>query len=73
MTLDAVDFKHFKRLKNALAQLPLLLHFRLDEPFTLHTGASKTAIGSVLLQRQLDRLERNCLVFKNAVRRPAKL
>ena len=63
ITLDAVELKHFERLKNALAELPLLSHPRLDEPFTLQTDASKMAIGSVLLQRQPDGLERPIAFF----------
>ena len=63
ITFDAVELKHFERLKNELAELPLLSHPRLDEPFTLQTDASKTAIGSVLLQRQPDGLERPIVFF----------
>ena len=58
ITLDVVELKHFEPLKNKLAELPLLSHPLLDEPFTLQTDASTTAIGSVVLQQQPDGLER---------------
>ena len=63
ITVDAVELKHFERLKSALAELPLLSHPRLDQPFTLQADASKTAIGSVCLQRQPDGLQRPIAFF----------
>ena len=63
ITLDAFVLKHVDRLTNALAEFPQLSHFWLDEPFTLQTAASKTAIGFVIFQRQLDGLERQIALF----------
>ena len=61
--LSKQNVASFEEIKRKLCAAPQLAHPDLERPFTLYTDASNIAVGAILLQRDLNGVERPVSFF----------